>query len=471
MPVPLTVSDFRRIEAELARLHYGDIPVGRTLSDQLVIDFFWGNGDWRRRTRWLNQARKARHRLFPRRAGETASLNLRGRALVTWQLSTPRIDQMMLPIVEQLGQDHCAVIMGHKADIPGLSQDIPVIDGGRGPKYRVAEWRRQYRMDRPGWARELKDLCLQHDLPSGAFETLSLGLLGGSQRIERFSQLLHEHRPSVVLTEYDRNHLWSCLVLAARRLQIPTVTLVHGVIPPTAVGFAPALADLVICWGAFDKNILLSAGERTDKIVVGGCPRLTRDLPTPSEAREKLGLAPEGGVVMLATSPDRGYLQLAELFCHALQEMSDFAGIVRLHPSERRTIYAEVAQRHPRVRFMENSEATLDETLAAADVVVVRGSGVGSDALTKRRPVVVLEPGLGPASHGTELVEKAGCPQVRTAEELSEVLRRLVSDAPFRETLRDSAEKYVNDFCAAFGQDAARRIAEIVRQAAKSPRE
>ncbi len=463
MPVPLSVPEFRGIETELSRLRYGDIPIGWTLSDQVVIDFFWGNGDWRRLTKWLNQARRVRHRLLPRRtAAGTALPDLSDGVLVTWLGSTPRIDGMMLPIVEELGGDRCAVIMGDKTTISGLAPEVPVIDGGRGPDYCVADWRKQYGMNRPGWAEDLKSLCLRYELPAGAFEALSLGLLASSQRIERFSQFLREHRPSVVLTEYDRNHLWSCLVLAARHLRIATVTLVHGVIPPTGVGFAPALADRIICWGEADKNILLSAGERAEKIVVGGCPRLTRGLPDSSAAREKLDLAPEAQVALLATSPDRGYLQLAELFCSTLEGMTGFTGIVRLHPAEDRACYAEVARRHPGVRFMENAEATLDEALAVADVVVVRGSGVGSDALTKRRPVVVLEPGSGSASHGTELVKRAGCPLACTAEELSEIVRRLVSDATFRESLRSSAEHYVNGFCAAFGQDAARRIVETV---------
>ncbi|NLE74744.1 MAG: hypothetical protein GX604_08980, partial [Actinobacteria bacterium] len=286
MPLPLTVSEFRELEAELAQLHYGDIPIGRTLSDQLVIDFFWGHGDWRKRTKWLNQARRVRHRLFPRRtAAEAVASEFRDRVLITWQLSTPRINDMLLPIIQELGGTRCGVIMGRKTAVPGLPSSVPVIDGGRGPSYRVTDWRSRYAADRPVWARHVKDLCLRYNLPSGAFEVLMLGLLGASQRIERYLQFLREHRPSAVLTEYDRNHLWSCLILAARHLKIPTATLVHGVIPPTGVGFAPTLADLVICWGELDKAKLLSAGDPPDKIVIGGCPRLTRNLPTSVVAR------------------------------------------------------------------------------------------------------------------------------------------------------------------------------------------
>ncbi len=471
MPIPLTVSEFREIEAELSELRYGEIPIGLTLSDQLVIDFFWGNGDWPWRVKWLNRVRRARHRALPRRGAWADSSSLDGRVLVTWQTSTPRINDMLLPVVEELGDQRCAVIMAHESAIPGLSPHLPVVDGGRGPAYRVDAWRSRYEGAHPGWATLVSSLCRQHGLPPGAFEALSLALLASSQRIEKFLQLFQAHRPSAVLTEYDRNHVWSCLVLAARHLGIPTATLVHGVIPPTAVGFTPVLADRIICWGELDKAKLLSAGEAPEKIVVGGCPRLTRDLGTRAVAGEKLGVRPEAQVALLATSPDRGYLELAELFCRTLEHMPDFDGIVRLHPSENKAVYARVAGRYPAIRFMENQEASLDESLAAADVVVVRGSGVGSDALLKRRPVVVLDPGSGPAGHDEDLVELAGCPRVRSSEELSGTLRQLLCDPSFREDLYRPAEKYIANFCAAFGRESARLIVETVEELIEQPRE
>ncbi len=465
MPVPLTVSEFREIEAELSQFRYGEIPVGLTLNDQLLIDFFWGHGDWRRRAKWLNQARRVRHRVLPRSEGRVDGFGSNRPVLITWQTSTPHIDNLLLPILDELGGHRCTVITGQQGAIPGLPHDVPVIDGGRGPAYHVADWWTRYRSDRSVWAKQLAGLCRRHDLPSGAFEALALGLMVGSQRIERFLQFLRRHRPSAILTEDDRQHLWSCLILAARHLGIPTATLVHGVISPSAVGSVPVLADLVICWGELDRGKLLSAGEAPEKIVIGGCPRLTRDLGVPAAvARERMGLGPGASVVLLATSPDRGYLELAELFCRSLDGMADLTGIIRLHPTENVSVYAQVARRYPKVRFMENREATLDESLAAADVVIVRGSGVGSDALIKGRLVVVLGPRSETVGHDEDLVRFAGCPRAHTAEEFSEILHRVLHDQTFREGLSDSAERYVAGFCAAFGRDSARLIAQTVGQ-------
>ena len=109
-----------------------------------------------------------------------------------------------------------------------------------------------------------------------------------SQRVLGCLGFLEAHRPSAILTEYDRNSLWSCLVLAARKLGIPSLTLVHGVIERDAFGFSPVLADHILCWGELDRATLIHAGEASSRVTVAGCPRLSRDLPSPSpEVRQK----------------------------------------------------------------------------------------------------------------------------------------------------------------------------------------
>ena len=77
--------------------------------------------------------------------------------------------------------------------------------------------------------------------------------------------------------------------------------------------------------------------------------------------------------------------------------------------------------RHPMVSFVENRRASVDEALAASDIVVVRASGFGSDALVKRKPVVVLSPDQQPRGHDLDLIEPAGCPHAARRSELAAV--------------------------------------------------
>ena len=467
--IRLSSSEFREIEAELAQPLFHGINLGPTLNDCLVIQFTDGQTDWHVRTTWMNQARKLRHWLLPQRWHVPSVVLPSDHILMTWQTSTPRLDELLTPVLDELRSTECAVLYSKPNVTSQVPLGVPTFGWEQAIHCEMAAWRSEYERCRPEWTRRLRDVCTRLHLPRGAFETLSLQLMVASQRVAGSLQLLQRGRPSVILTEYDRNHLWSCLVLAARRLGIPTVTLVHGVMGRDAVGFAPVLADKVLCWGELDRRKLVAAGVAPDRAVVAGCPRLTRDLPaTQGQARRKLGLDIGKPVVMFATSPERLCFQQVEPFCAAIEGIGMVSGVVRLHPSERLPKYARIAQRHPAIRFTVNSDATLNESLAASDVVVVRDSGVGSDALLKRRPVVVFDSEECLTGHNRDLVHLAGCPHARTESDLAETLRCLVSEPAFREGAARNVERYVADFCDAFGEESARRIADVVRQAAKA---
>ncbi len=142
---------------------------------------------------------------------------------------------------------------------------------------------------------------------------------------------------------------------------------------------------------------------------------------------------------------------------------SRVSGIVRLHPSEDLASYESMIARHPTVSFVENRRASLDEALAASDIVVVRASGFGSDALVKRRPVVVLSPDQTPTGYDLDLTELAGCPHAHDSDELAAVLGRMARDPAFRAEREIDAEHFVTQFCAAFGNESADITVAAVR--------
>jgi hypothetical protein len=461
---------FREIEKELSTLLFFGVPLGATLNDILANLLLSCQGSWHWKTRWVNRALMVRHWLYPRRTKNPSPFPP-GAILVAWLEGTPRLTGLVLPVLYALKGDLCAVLCGALDVAPLVPAGVSCINWDQVQVYAVQDWRSEYRRCRPEWAAKIKSLCRQLDLPAGAFEKLLFALMIASQHVTGCIAFLKKTRPAAIVTDFDRNNKWSCLVLAARLLGIPTVTLVHGVMYEDALFFSPVLADTIVCWGEFDRKKLLAAGEPLEKAVIGGCPRLSRDLSaTTDQGRRKLSLDPKKPVVMYATAPELQRLELTELFCRAVEELDFVSGVVRLHPAEQLATYGAILQRHPRVNFFENSAATLDEAFASADVVVVHSSGVGSDALVKRRPAVVLDFDASPAAGpGGDLIRHAGCPHARTAGELAAIVRRILLDEPFRRQLALAAEQFVERFCSAYGEESARLTAAIVRQAAKPP--
>jgi len=99
---------------------------------------------------------------------------------------------------------------------------------------------------------------------------------------------------------------------------------------------------------------------------------------------------------------------------------------------------------------------------------VVGGSSAGSDALVKRRPLVVFDFMTVPSGDTGNIIKFAGCPHARTPEELTEILRRILLEETYRSNLSSMAERYVEKLCNVYGGDAVRMTADIVRQVVNS---
>ncbi len=377
-----------------------------------------------------------------------------------------RISDLISPLLAALGPDRCTVLYRDAKTVPSLPCKVDAVSWMQAIPHDRARWRQAFRGCWPLWRERLESLSKSFHMPRGAMERLSLNILVNSQLALGSLRFLKRCRPAAIVTDYDRAGLSSCIVLAARSLGIPTFTLQHGVLDDDADGYVPVIADRMFCWGEVHRRSMIEAGQDAAKLAIGGCPRLTRELTADSqEARRRLNIDPSHRVVMLGTSPVPPPQRrlLAEWFCEALEKIDGASGVVRLHPSESLEFYADIAKEHPRVQFMDNARFSLDESLSATDVVVVQSSGLGGDALVKRRLTVVVETPDAPLGHGNNLIEHAGCLRATSSEELVTSLRCVLFDEEARLRHFTAAERYVADFCAYFGQDSAQRIAESVR--------
>ena len=464
---PFTVEALRAVEAELSEPKFLGVPMGPTLNDLLVIEVFNARGDWGAKAAILNRIRRISRVVRPVRGPKVPAQVSQGKILLTWADPGFRLRELVLPVLKELGPARCAVVCARLGMLSQVPRPAEAVEWSRIMQYDVRAWRAEYRKCWPEWRKRLRDVTKRLALPSGLVHRAGTCLAVHSQYVAGCLNFLRRCRPAAIVTEFDRNHLWSCLILAARKVGIPTFTLVHGVFRDDALGFSPLLADKALCWGEMDRRKFLNAGEDPGKLVITGCPRLNRDLTmTPAEARRKVGLDADKPVVMLGTSPfsPSQCLRLAETFCKAVEGAEDFSAVVRLHPSEKLEVYKAVSDRYPGVLFLPNKAWTLEESLAASNVVVVHDSSLGCDALLKRRPVVVLDVLDCPLGVSQELIDKAGCPRAANSAQLAETIRALLTERHETNGCRKTAENYVGEFCAAFGEDAARRTADAVRE-------
>lgn len=455
------------LERRLSRLAFRGVPIGPGLSGALDNVIRWRETSWSLRETSKNRARYVYHQVYLRKRPPLRAYPRDDRVLVTWISPSFRFHDLVLPVAEHLGYENCTILY----DSPEMAGLLPFGATGIDAQqvvgcYDTRAWRRDYARLWKTLKPELKRATRELPLPSGCYELVADVVVTLTQTIAGFEGFLRRSRIGAILTDFDRYPGWSPLVLLAGSLGLRTYTLVHGVFDETCVAYYPVLADKIFCWGRISEAMLVSAGVHPDRVIIGGCPRMTRDLPMlPVDARARIGLDTVRPVVVLANqySPlERHQLKLAETFCRTLAGMSGLSGVVRLHPVDKIERYAGLMARFPSVRFMTSEDVSLDDTLAAADVVVVHSSGVGSDALVKRRLVVVLDVIDQPLQHGQDLVDRAGCPRATSVESLQAVLTQLFGEAEVRRDYERRREEYVEAFCAYYGDDSARRIADHV---------
>ncbi len=450
------------IEKGLSEPLFAGVSIGSTLGYILTLELMQGLAQWDYFSLVMNWFR-GRYHLYRRLPGSRPILRTNP-ILLTWIHARQSFRDLVLPVVKAIGPDRCQVVGGD----PGMKTQLPPGTGfltwSDVPNGDHSVWRKEYRRCATEWHKRLHSILNVHGLPKAIFYRLANVILAQSRRVIAYQKFLEQIEPAVVITEYDRNLYASCLILAARSLKIPTVTMMHGVINPP-YGYTPLLADRVLCWGEQQKMQFIGLGEQADRLVVTGCQRLTRtNGAEPGTARKKVNLPPDRPLVMFASNtiyPEHRHI-LVRTFCMAFAGNHQVSAIVRLHPAEKIEFYQNEITSFPQVHFLGNDAWSLDEALAAADVVVCHDSGLGNDALVKGRLVVLLDVLPVEMRNGKQLADSAKAPVARSAEDLSSVVLRIFTDSSYNKELRAAAEQYVDFFCAAFGNDAARNVADFV---------
>lgn len=448
------------IERRIDEVPFRGVPMGATLNDVLIgLAASGGNvhDAWR-------EALTLACSTLPKWGRQCSAVPVRdtGRFAFTWVDDTPRLTDMVLPVIRALGDDACVVI-GRQ---PSMRSPLPPTCGFYlEPMLGEASWMAGYpelSIVAPRWWNSLPAVL------SPSVKTFLLrALVQNSRRMVRVVEGLRRLSPRVLVVEFDRGAFASCLVLAAKSLGIPTLTMVHGAV--STRGLTPLLADVALCWGEEQVEAFVGLGTDSDRLVVTGCQRASNSVADTATIRRRIGIADQRNVALLATThapSPASRLEFARMFCEAVQRREDVVGLVRVHPRERADDYSQLATEFGRIQFFDNSAMSTEEALALASIVVCGDTSFPLDAAIHGCPVVLLE--LPGASLRGSRLAMGGCgPVVGDVAKLTDVLDRYFDDEYFRAELRRLSKRHGARVCAATGDDAAYNVAREVRRRAR----
>lgn len=444
------------------------IPIGASLNDAL-----WGvtRGHWTASYTALGLVVK---RLLRQQPDPGTAETLRpwssGHPIIA-VLTAPRFHGLLLPVVAELRR------IGRSVTILTRKR-VPLGDPPHGETLTEGElcveddpvWHRAIVSQVPRWMGILSSAVWRRLIPASALPHLLDSLILQSLRTQRFAKFLALAEPSAVVTDYDRGFFGSPLALAARSLKIPVLTLVHGLVGEDDPSFAPLVADMALCWGERQASALQRLGVDSHQLTVVGCPQFSTALPDKAHTRRQFGLDRSKGVVVFASSgdmPSAASQRLVSQFCGALPSGESVAGLVRLHPRESLDTYEPIQRAYPGVRIQPADNATVQQTLAVADLVVTHSSSFGDDAVANGVPAAVFDPSLP----GIQRAEQVGLGwhglHAANQPELASLIEVFMSSSEARNRWRALAAVESEAICRYRGEQASRAAAHAILRRAR----
>jgi hypothetical protein len=240
--------------------------------------------------------------------------------------------------------------------------------------------------------------------------------------------------------------------MVANKSNIPTFTFIHGAIDPPD-NYIPILTQYIFCWGNYHVKVLTEVNTPKEKMIVTGNTNLTRILEADaSEVRKKLHITSNNKkIIVLFTNNIDPVLQinLAQSFIDFCKGNNQVIGIIKLHPLESLNDYARLAFPE-QVHIYLASLFSLDEALAIADGVMSHNSLVAIDTLIKRQPLAILNTINLPLGIAERLHLEANVPMVSNQDSFNRFVQSLSENTYSFE----QKEKFVHNYCSAFGNEA-----------------
>ncbi len=218
--------------------------------------------------------------------------------------------------------------------------------------------------------------------------------------------------PDVILVEEEYGFFERQLIVIAKKQNIPTIALQHGLIHLNHHGYITKdqtarenLPDITCLYGEADKELLLNHSIYSpDQLVVTGSPRY--DIIYHADriySREKFCTGnniPLNHQIILWTTQSHGMtdeenIRQLNLVFGACDGIPDITLVIKQHPGERKKHYRLIQsyrRRHSCNSLILPKDSDTFEALYASNLVITFHSTTGREAVAFKKPLIVLDP-------------------------------------------------------------------------------
>ena len=462
MEYKFNLQQILQLENDLNTITFDGIPSGGLLADFMYQSLYFhsqptGPKQWV--MSWLSYA-KCLNQATNKNISSTIAANIK--YLYAYTGNVPKNNAFCTPLLPHFSNDELGFISTPDQQNPEWKA-WPFIAVSGLDAAHLAEWKQCYEKFLPEFKRVLNGAGSTFKMPQSIMRRFRQAILIQTRKYIQTKNLLKGSGIKAILTDHDRQHMTSCLTLAARKMGVTTYTLVHGsTFPPD--DYYPLLADYMMCWSESQKQQMQNVGIPAEKIIVTGNQKLSRTFTVnKAELRARYNIPTDAEVILLATNPIRyeEKIRFADEASQVICCNNRFA-LLRIHPSENPNDYASLVTRHKGQLVVTGShEQTADESLAISDRMVCHNTVLLVEALIKKIPVHAFAPSW--ISFPLGVSKDAGITgAVSISTTTDELLHQL--EAPVPPEQQQASEQYINNICAYFGDEAAQRVVHFMKQ-------
>jgi hypothetical protein len=461
-----------QLEQKLNEITFNQVPIGGTIVSALLIELLNGNRNWSAKEKLFDliasynlKYRGALH-LNGSKKNIQYSKKFKNKGLITFISSRPHLFKINHTIWQSSPSDELLCLVKDRSALKGFSdtnqpislsiEDLPSID--------LKEWRKSFNKISQPLSKVIRSFLLEYNLPSFVGRRIINILITQTQYLTAFDFLLKSLQPKFVLVEHDRYNWCSSLILAANKLNIPTFTMMHGVVN-CQFGYIPVLANYLFSWGHRQKELLKQYNGNADRIIVTGATQLDASIKASKKSvREKLNIPDSKKVVLLATNPVNPNLrqQLIKVFCTSINQNKNLVGIVRLHPSEKIEFYQEYIDKFPEIIFDKNEKVSYEESFAVPDIVCIYNSAYAMDAILKGLPVMIINIDKAQLGQAADCIEFGQFPFATSSSELSTIIDNYLNNREYTSEVDTKMKMYGRQYFIATEKAAAANIIKFI---------
>lgn len=290
--------------------------------------------------------------------------------------------------------------------------------------------------------------------------------------IDRLSKLFAEKKPAVSVMWVGNVPFERICILLAKKFGGKSIELQHGIFWNESENgdwirsFAPLTADYIGVWGKIFKEILEKKGVPAERIKIIGAPRfddIFNNSFNSKKTRERIGINTEEKLVVFAPELSADMNEISEAV-KVVEGIPNTKLVLKLHPTADLKKFEQFASQNTVLLQHEN----IHELLNASDVVLIKNSTVGLEAMLFGKSIIVFIKNLQSKNifASTNAALKA-----KNKNELENALEKALNEKKEKNKLRKEMSKFVRE--TAFKQDgkAAQRFIQLVKKSIKQTNE